>query len=343
MKQEGIMFLTKRLVLIFFLLIFGIFVYSQAYLILDNFSEIDNLKNKAGNRKSSVDKLGDDRDSDFRFAVIGDTRGFGAGEKLYEEFGRIKPSFVVNLGDIMHSGKKGQLRFFEKEFLQEHGLEFPVFYAVGNHDYDNRFTLSDWESYFGSKNFSFGYKNSLFIILSIPDRRYDTSQTFKFLKEALETERHKYKNAFVFMHRSISKIQGVKGGFVDEDKFIKLVTENKVNIVFSGDYHGFAETKIGDTVFFVTGGGGGRLRDPFMKTHHALIVEAHKERVNVRMVSLNAKDSVIENFELVMLEDFNPIFSEYWYLILAIDMLFLYFLIMQLRRYFFTKLVVMKD
>jgi len=231
-------------------------------------------------------------------------------------------AFMVILGDCVQRGTPGEHEYFKRELWYEIALPFPVFYVVGNHDVDEeKFPLSRFEETYGPSIFSFEYQECLFIILRILGKPYPTLESLTFLEQTLKQKRKKNRRVFVFMHRppKFPGDVGVKGGFKNEREFMALCDTYDVDYVFAGHYHGYFRAKLNDVVYLVTGGGGARLRDPYFKTHHVVIMTVNSDRVYERLLSME-KDVDIEDIaEHTAIADVYPVMHKYWVLTLVIN------------------------
>jgi hypothetical protein len=327
-KNSKILFFTFLTGLISLLLVLELYSVLAANLGNDAVRETNN-----GNFERSVNSIYDSGESGFTFAVAGDTRSFGTYEDIMESLKDVPLAFMINLGDIVNRGTVGQYRYFRREFMNEISEKFPVFYAVGNEDLNKgTVKIEDWEKIFGPADFYFAFKNSLFIILNVPDKHVDTAASFDFFQQTLESERNKYANAFVFLHRSPTLIDGVKGGFTHEDRFLKLIKDYNVSKVFSGDYHGYVEAKKDGSEFVVTGAGGAHLSDPYEKVHHCLLVGVDGKDIFIRMLTADKRNSVFDKAELIAIEDVWPRMLKYWYYFAAGNVLMLLLLSRSVKK-----------
>jgi predicted phosphodiesterase len=82
----------------------------------------------------------------------------------------------------------------------------------------------------------------------------------------------------------------------------ELVKKYRITAVFSGHLHGYRRYQIGDTLHFVTGGGGARLQYP-ESLHHYLEVEVRDTGVTARPRILNNSVSALTKIEQVLIAE----------------------------------------
>jgi hypothetical protein len=118
----------------------------------------------------------------------------------------LKPEFFVHLGDMY---QKPTLEDIQNIDSWNKDLSFPVFNAIGNHEYGSAKNndIDIYKKYFGDTFFSFSIGNSLFLVVD--------SQQYR--KYSIEAEQHKFviseinkfkhskniKNLFIFSHHLI--------------------------------------------------------------------------------------------------------------------------------------------
>ena len=158
-------------------------------------------------------------------------------------------------------------------------MPFPTFYVIGNHDEqdlrrpEETFSVARFEEEYGPTNFSFDFRNSLFIVLRM-NRQEMPPESVEFLRSELESKSDLYDRVFVFMHIPPrlsydfdSKITDGGGELVD------LFDKYRVDYVICGDYHGYARLKRNETVYLISGGGGSHFRkDRPGHFHHAIVL-----------------------------------------------------------------------
>ena len=81
-----------------------------------------------------------------------------------------------------------------------------------------------------------------------------------------------------------------------------VLKKHKITSVFSGHLHGYRRYQIGETLHFVTGGGGARLQYPGSR-HHYLEVEVRNDGIYVRPRILASDVSNLTRFEQVMIAE----------------------------------------
>lgn len=118
-----------------------------------------------------------------------------------ELLNHLRPEFMVHLGDIY---QKPTVEDVESIQDFNNRLSFPVFNALGNHEYAD---INMYKEYFGDTYYSFVLKDSLYIVLDSQDYRahqLDTEQHKFFLGRIGEFKAStKLKNLFILSHHLI--------------------------------------------------------------------------------------------------------------------------------------------
>ncbi len=150
-----------------------------------------------------------ENEAGYAFFVAGHVYG----NALYEEKGLYQP--FKNYFEYINSRDEIQLGFFTGDivapFPNENDwdkvdadlnlLEVPVYFAVGNHDMENR---SLFEERYGKTYYSFEYKNDLFIVLDPNIDGWNISgEQLEFLKNKINNIPDNSNNVFIFMHQLI--------------------------------------------------------------------------------------------------------------------------------------------
>jgi predicted phosphodiesterase len=236
----------------------------------------------------------------LEFAIVGDING---GMETFESvIARLREEktvdFLVLLGDCAADPSPSQHDYFIREF-SETGLTFPSFIVAGNHDVEpGRFEYSDFEALYGPANFTFKYHGNLFIGLGGIYNHEKLQETLTFLETTLRENRPKVKKVFVFMHYTAAASEDIPTQKIERSsEFQYLFEKYKVTYVFSGHYHRLARTEVNGVVYFVTGGGGARLRhDKFADIglfHHLTIVKVRGDNSTAEQIIPIERASVL--------------------------------------------------
>lgn len=288
-----------------FLTILGL----EVYVLVLAYGEDDAaLPTKFGNFERVRALLKDDKESvEFRFAAIGDIRGHGKFEQIFEELEDEPLSFMFLLGDSVRSGTPERHRWLRTRWAKLNPA-FPVFYVVGNHDVrrDN-FPIEKFEEAYGPANFWFGYKGCLFIALRAI-KKPSIEEALAFLKSVLESQRNSYGRVFVFMHiPPISPPEFSERNVKRSDEFIALFDRFRVDYVISGHHHRYGRIKLGNTVYLITGGGGSDLEEyKFGRFHHAVVIKVGPNFISEDIVPVDAKDSAMDGLRRFALAETRP-------------------------------------
>ena len=233
------------------------------------------------------------RSNMVKFAVIGDINN---GMQTFEAVvSRLKEEndmdFLVLLGDCAADPNQLLHEYFIEEF-SETGLKLPTFIVAGNHDVEpGRFGYSAFENLYGPANFAFLYNGHLIIGLGGIHSHEKLQETLAFLEKTLRENRSKARKVFVFMHFTPNASEDIPtDSFEYSPKFQALFEKYTVTYVFSGHYHRLARTEVNGVVYFVTGGGGARLRqDRFADIglfHHLTIIKIQDDSSSEHIIPI---------------------------------------------------------
>lgn len=245
-----------------------------------------------GNQPEKLLKMEKDTSAEpYSFLVIGDTRGrIDIMEKFLSSMEKSEPAFLVHLGDfVQYCTSPDEYRFFATE-IGETGFNRPIFVIPGNHEI-KRFHPSSqavFEKFYYSTNFSFRFRNSLFVFLSSQGKE-SFLPALKFLEGILKSESAQTAHyRFIFLHclPDFSRNNSLKDGST-ADKLLDLVERYKVTYVFAGHIHTYHREQVKGCVFISPGSGGATIRrkevDPY---YHCLEITVTPERVKERLLSL---------------------------------------------------------
>jgi len=246
---------------------------------------------------------------EFAFAVVGDTRSVGTFERITAELRKMPLDFAVLLGDCSYGGTEDKHRYFRAECADEYALPFPVFYVVGNHDVSQEdFPVKRFEEVYGPSIFSFEYRQCLFIVLRILNAPFTNEESLAFLAKFRDVDRSKYLHTFAFIHipPPVSATFEART-FGEADELVGLFDELGIEYVFAGDFHGYAQSKRGDTTYIVTGGGGAHLAEaPGSQFHHATVIYVTPDSVDKRIVPVPPANDLEDRLEKLAITEVWP-------------------------------------
>lgn len=227
---------------------------------------------------------------EFTFAVIGDTRGYGTFEKIVNELRMMPLDFAVNLGDCTTSPTVESHNYLRAELAEELALPYPVFYVIGNHDVDPRhFPVSRFETDYGPSIFSFEYQDCLFVVLRYWRGSGADEESYEFLDGLIRNTGKEYRHKFAFMHRP--PVVPKKGDYpaVKDKHLLELLERFRPDYVFAGHIHAFLRTRLGETNYVVTGGGGAPLYPEYRdQSHHAFLVNVGTDGISETVLPFEA-------------------------------------------------------
>ena len=252
---------------------------------------------------SGIPAHADVRESEFSFAVIGDTQPsqITGGipdifKKAIEKINAAKVDFVVQVGDAIYlgmndaniGGAENQWKDFKNEIEK---LAMPFYKAPGNEDIWSASSQYYYRKLFSNKlYYSFDHANSHFVILDTELAGFGGSiprVEGAWLENDLKTTSKE--NIFVFLHRPV--ISRRHPMLLDERsrQYLRdLFSEYKVKAVFSGHEHLYNKESYGNVDYYITGGGGAPLYDFGVggSFYHFLVVTVEGKNVKVDVIKI---------------------------------------------------------
>lgn len=276
-----------------------------------------------GNFPANRAALQDAREEgEFAFAVVGDTKSVGTFERITAELRKLPLDFAVLLGDCSYGGDEEHHRYFRAECAAEYALPFPVFYVVGNHDVSqDDFPISRFEDVYGPSIFSFEHRQCLFLVLRILNAPFTNEESLNFLAKLRNADLGKYLHTFVFLHipPPVSPTFEVRA-FREAEQLVKLLDELGIDYVFAGDFHGYAQAKVHNTTYIVTGGGGAHLAErPSKQFHHALVLRVTPDSVDQRIIFVPPANDLEDRLEKLAITEIWPWMQCHSYLAIALN------------------------
>lgn len=303
--------------------IFVLGIALQAYAVLEtNTARRTPMPDNFGNFpkvREALPAAGDDLP--FTFVIVGDTRSVGTFERLAEDIDAVDPAFVVILGDWVNEGSPEHHAYFRQE-APEYGFSFPVFFSPGNHDVDSeKYPLDQFEKEYGPRNFSFVFKNNIFIFISHLDSRFSNKESFEYLKSFDRSQLEKYDRKFVFMHIPPYVSPDIKERHTkDENEFIKLFQELNIDYVIAADFHGYNRTNLNGVEYIITGGGGSHLHQSAGKQfHHAIAITLNKNMLSEKILPADANIDIDDVLQMNAIVYMGPFILNHLYLCLALN------------------------
>ncbi len=240
-------------------------LYTLALIILSVTATAETLVDKAFDQLRGQSRQVTDR---FEFAVVGDTRStlpVTLPQDFFDmiaEWNRIRPDFVVDVGDLVLGGAAEGIAPQWDEFERVVGqIEVPFFPVAGNHDVFDPATEKIYTDRIGPMRFAFSYGNSRFIMLNSEEQGqvYGISEgQLNWLKEDLEQSRDQH--IFVFLHQPFFAYDDAEKHWAQVHKLLKAYP---VKLVVGCHWHVYRDYGERDGIrYIVTGGGGAERHDP---------------------------------------------------------------------------------
>jgi len=249
-------------------------------------------------------------DSNFSFAVVGDSGSGGKGQLAVAGLlERLKPDLILHTGDVVYPA--GEERHYDKRFFAPYRnliKSVPLYPVLGNHDVmkdDGAAFLENFRPPLDrprstERYYSFDWGGVHFVALDSElyygDGGASPHEQKAFLEEDLAATRKRWRVAF--LHRSPYG-SSRHGGDERVRKDLEPVFErHEVDLVFSGHDHVYERTvPIRGVTYVVSGGGGRRLYPPgkgaltaFSKSaHHAVLVRVEGRHLMLEAVEADGK------------------------------------------------------
>ncbi|MEI6633980.1 MAG: tetratricopeptide repeat protein [Chlamydiota bacterium] len=260
----------------------------------------------------------DDRNA-FRFAVLGDNQphsAFALPNKVYEEIldriEKLKPDFVVNVGDIINGSTNPRISRRQVVDFKESSkrLSMPYYVAFGNHDM--AWNPKIIEEMVGPLYFSFNHKGAHFVLLNTDFTGQHLSivgKQLEWLKEDLRRNAGA-KPIFVFLHRPVFAVGSGPDSMKREEreKLHALFLAHGVSAVFSGHQHLYHVEEHDGIRYYITGGAGGPLLLTAQNAfYHFLLITVHDGKFDV---GLNRMEEDRASHFMGLVEMDNPFFTQ---------------------------------
>jgi predicted phosphodiesterase len=229
-----------------------------------------------------------------RFAVIGDRTGScvpGIYEKIVAEVERMKPDFVITVGDHIE-GYTDDTTLLKKEWEEYKSLisplTMPIYFTPGNHDITNDTALPFYQRYIGKPYYSFDYRGIHFIVLD--NSRYDSiagmpkEQTEWIVNDLKKSRKATY--TFVFVHKPFWFDYIAEG---KTDLWHSLFVYYGVDAVFAGHNHLYYSAKYDNISYTAVGSSGGDCTPgPTGVDYHFTWVTADNKGISIAPIKIGS-------------------------------------------------------
>ncbi len=236
---------------------------------------------------------------DFEFIVIGDTRprfeseSFRPFENLIVKINQLKPSLIVNLGDLIYGyGFPSKEKQWNKYQSVIKAIEAPYYQVPGNHDTHSRSARKIYGRRFGKFYQSFDRGDCHFVLLDNNEgQRWGNLGPAQLEWLRRDLQQTQARSVFVFLHFPVWEPERITPEYYKfwADTLHPLFKASRVKAVFGGHYHTYGPTREFDGIrYFITGGGGAELRPEYRKSggeYHFMKVKVTGENFDVRVVT----------------------------------------------------------
>lgn len=197
----------------------------------------DSYKNVGAENIQTINNNNNNTQNEFSFAVFADSH------YNYLELGRAvsnvnnkeKIEFVVVNGDMTEHGYLKEFELFHETMKD---LDIPYLTTIGNHDYRSNGEKIYAEMY-GAENYSFEYRNCLFIMWDDVFWESNKYPDFDWLEQQLQMK-ESYNHVFVICH--IPPF-GSQFDQESEQKYSTLMSEYNVDLSIHGHTHSYQYSK----------------------------------------------------------------------------------------------------
>lgn len=256
-----------------------------------------NIPNGSGIVEETQNTGGHSGDLKFSFAVFSDN---GTINDVFKEVVSRTNSenvdFVLSVGDISE-GKSRKSLWDYKNYMDEN-LGVPYYTAIGDNDLvlnsaGERSSL-DFTQVIGPRNQSFDFDGTHFTILdSSVESEGIMAADLEWLRKDLQG--HENELVFLFTHvppsmpfsdSVLGKSDGDAQGSLDE--LTKLLTDAKVDHIYSGHFHGFMEYDFEGIPVTITGGAGSSPQFGLEPMNHFLKVDVYEQGYEMEVIKTEA-------------------------------------------------------
>lgn len=217
-------------------------------------------------------------DQPIRFAILGDRTGGhepGVYVGIVEEIERLKPDFVITVGDMIEGYVDDSARIDNEwdEYLSiVSQLSMPIYFTVGNHDIWSEMSARFYESYIGDPYYSFDVGDVHFAIVdnSLGEVTGDIhEEQLDWLRNDLASNSNRA-YTFVFMHKPFWFNSTADG---NPDIMHDIFLENGVDAVITGHFHKYFSGEYDGIRYIGIGSSGGGVDEGAveLKYHYAWV------------------------------------------------------------------------
>ncbi len=256
------------------------------------------------NFENQIKKLGKgpkSADGSYRYVVMGDSRSqWELWSNIVKHIDSLepKPDFVINGGDIVHTGYSWEYSEYYIPPLLE--TDIPFFVAIGNHDDGMDSMAQKYQYLFGqnSLNYYFDYGKARYIFIDNVTKVQPCEETLKWLDETLAETPEGYRK-YVSAHKPPKNIEKWAHHAWDDpishsQAFTDLMTKHEVDEVYLGHIHAYSTAHYNGVDYTISGGGGAGLKKlygPLGNVHHYIICDVMADGTVKQQVVRFYKDS----------------------------------------------------
>jgi acid phosphatase type 7 len=206
-------------------------------------------------------------DAPFSFFIVSDTRaGAEVASQIADQMISVDPdaAFVIHTGDMVmdqDSQESWQSDWWDP--LSDLLRHFSMYPVMGNHEEGSAWYPRYFSSLGGQGiNYSFTWGGVHFVVLDVNEESFLTEDLLAWL--ANDLQEHQEADFLVVCHHLpayASNPDGDTGTGYIQDRLVPLYEQYGVNLVVSGDVHGYQHHLKHDINYLISAGGGSRLYD----------------------------------------------------------------------------------
>ena len=206
-------------------------------------------------------------DAAYTFAFTGDTRN---NDLVFSEIIREtmdqKCAFGVMGGDLVTNSSDAHYNDFCQNVVKTTGGKFPIYPAIGNHDWGNgiieKMTGDRFIRFLGAENYVFWYGPDAFVLFDDSRDTGFTAAEAEAVDKMIQEVRPKARWLFLVCH--VPPYDPTPGGShclqsVSAGRLMKLAVKNNATMLLTSHVHGFGQRTMEGIPVIVSGGAGAQL------------------------------------------------------------------------------------
>ncbi len=253
----------------------------------------------------------DPDDDDFWFVATSESQNQNVGQlnsifaNILDQVDILDPAFFTISGDIIKGNEDPEIHKAEYDLYSDAFQKFggSIYTIMGDHDARQN-PEEYYETYFGSRDYSFVYGNTRVIGFNTTEDLYDegrlTDDQLVWLEEELRASTED--NLIILMQHPIVPPEWANSVGIVEDQRLQiaqLFIDYGVDMVLNGDVHGFSDMTLtsedipglsGSLWQMTVGGGGGKFKTYFDTDHFYLLFHISGTEISYEFIDYTTFD-----------------------------------------------------